>query len=1112
MRVGILGPLRVVADGRTTDVGGALLRALLTRLALDAGRPVGHGALSESIWPESATAREPENPASALHSLVSRLRRALPVPGVLRSEPAGYVLDLAADAVDVLRFERLAGEGRDALRDGRPSAAAEHLSLALSLWRGDPLADTAHLPFAVGAAIRLDRLRLGAVEDRVEAELALSGTAPGARVDELERLVVDHPLRERPHALLVAALDADGRRAEALDAYESYRARLAEELGTDPGPRLRELHLRVLRGGRPAGPAATRGNLRSALTSFVGRGDDRRLVARRLAEHRLVTLVGPGGVGKSRLASVAADDALPDAGAPAVPGAGHGAGARAERVWLVGLTAVADPDDVPHATARTLGLRVSSDPVALLAAELAATDTLLVLDGCEHVVDGAARLAEELLGRCPRLRVLATSREPLGVTGEALCPVSPLPPGDAVRLFTDRAGEASPDFTPTEGVDRICRRLDGLPLAIELAAARLRSMPLPVLAARLDDRFRLLTGGSRTALPHHRTLRGVVAWSWDLLTGAERRAAERLSVFASALTAEAAEAVGVEEEILYSLVDRSLLVADGDRYRMLDTIREFGLERLDGADGVHGARSAHAAHFLDLAGRAEPRLRGHGQVEWLSRLSDDRDNLVAALGFARDSGDADTAVRLGSVMGMFWAVRGDHATAARQLRPVLLAAPVAAAGAGDAPRTGARGTGTGRDVPGRAKEPLPAGDEDPLQRAVAAYLLNALLAGELSGARDAPAPAGTGTAVEAFVAAILDLADGSPASGLSSLEPHLKHPDPWTRAMLWLVRSFLDAASGNSPAGVRDLTRAVAGFREAGERWGLSFALMCLATARTASGETDAAVALLEEARSLTRELGTHDGQQVWLAMVRVDAGDAEGARAELLGVVAESASTRLVARARVCLADLARADGDLAEARRLLGLTARLEQDEEIPDRALYGTAAGFLAVASGRPDAAARHLTGVFGLVEAVPDMPMLAHVCVGLADLLRLRGAPERAAEVLGAARVLRGGPGGSHPDVARVTRDLRTHRAAVERGGALSPTGALALAKGVADALAGGEGADRDPVQAARSTPPVPAPVSRGTALTPARRPSAASPGTPHDRPCSRTRGGSPPTPG
>ncbi|WP_067970826.1 BTAD domain-containing putative transcriptional regulator [Nocardiopsis trehalosi] len=996
MRVGILGPLRVAADGRSAGVGGPRVRALLARLALAAGRTVGHRALIGDLWPEADVAAGPENPAAALHSLVARLRRALPEPGVLRSEPAGYRLDLPAEAVDAVLFERLSREGRDALRGGQHAVAVEHLGRALDLWRGDPLADVPALPYAEAAAVRIGELRLGAVEDRAEAGIALSGEVPDLAA--LQELAAGHPLRERLRTLLVSALDAQGRRAEALYAYEEYRLRLAEDLGAAPGPELRALHLRLLREERtPAARhrTAPHGNLRAPLTAFIGREDERALVAERLSRYRMATLVGTGGVGKTRLASVAAAD---------IGG----------RVWLVELGDVTDPGDVPRAVARTLGLAGPADSVPALVDALSAADTLLVLDCCEHVADAAARLAEDLLGRCPRLRILATSREPLGVPGEALCPVPPLTPAEARTLFTDRVLAVRPDAPPAEAVARICRRLDGLPLAIELAAARLRSMTPEALAAGLDDRFRVLTGGARTAPPRHRTLREVVAWSWDLLTPVEREAAERLSAFASGITPPTAEHVGVAAETLYSLVDRSLLEADGDRYRMLDTIREYGVRRLAATGRLKAARTAHAACFLDLAERAEPHLRGPGQSAWAARLAADEGNLAAALGYARETGDTGTAVRLGAALGLYWAIRGDHVGAAVRLRAVLGAS---------------------------------AGDSGPLRRArsraAAAYLLNAAFAGGLADARSVVGPPpDTSEPVGAFAAALLAAAEDRIADGAAVLTPHLAHPDPWTRAMLLLARAFLGGAAGGVDRGTGDVESAAAAFREAGESWGRSLLLMSLAHARSAAGDTAAAAALLAEASELARGLGTHHGQRVWLAMAHVDTGELDRARDRLEEVVAEAASARQVALARICLADLARHEGDLARAGRLLERAREAGRGGEPADRALYAAAVGALAAASGDPDAAARRVCEAFGVADALADPPMIAEVAVGTAGVLLARGRPERAARVLGAAHALRGGPNPAHPDVARIRRALPDHRAVYDRASRLPPEAALA----------------------------------------------------------------------
>ncbi|WP_459546262.1 BTAD domain-containing putative transcriptional regulator [Nocardia sp. X0981] len=983
MRIEVLGPLRVVVDNRSVGVGGVRARALLARLALEADHVVSTRTLVETVWPEET----PHHPDAALHSLVSRLRRALPEPAKLLTAPAGYRLDVPADAVDATRFERLAEEGRRALRAGRPGAARELLTEALGLWRGEPLSDIAHLPFAAAAATRLEELRLNATEDRIEA--ALTGASPErARIPaELNQLIATHPLRERLRELLIRAFIADGRQTEALSTYEDYRVLLATELGTDPGPQLRELHLRVLRGDTER--AHYRGNLRAPLTSFVGRDAERRRVGRQFLDNRLVTLVGPGGVGKTRLATtVGAELDIP--------------------VRLVELVSVTRSDEVAHTVAATLGLQDSADALSRLVEALANRETAIILDGCEHVIGPAAQLTAELLGRCPRLRVLATSREPLGITGEVLFPVTPLAAGPAARLFTDRARAVQPDFVPTDDVERICLRLDCLPLAIELAAVRLRSMPIGTLAARLDDRFRLLTVGSRAAPARHRTLRAVVEWSWDLLTDTERDAADRAAVFPVKFTGEAAEHLGLTTEDLHALVDKSLLEYAHGTYRMLDTIREFGLERLKATGRLAATRTAYTAHFLELAERAEPHLRSAGQISWLARLETERDNLTAALTVAVDSDDTGTAVRLGAALGQFWTVHGDHAEATRKLREVL-------------------------SMPGAA--PL-----DARQRATAAYLLNATFAGSLGdAAATVERPCATPEPTSALIGVLLALATGEIDDGSAILEPHLKHPDPWTRGMLLFLRSLLHGASGRPGRDRADITAAVEEFRACGERWGLSLSLMSLASALVTVGDIDEALGMLDEAARLSRELGTHDGQQAWLAMVRIDAGDIETARKQLSDIITRAAAPHEIRLARISLSGLARYDGDLAEAERHLGYAA---DATEPPERALYAAGAGYLAAAGGNIDTAARYLGEARDIAVGLPDMPMLAHVAVGMADLAHRQGEPHRAAEILGMAHAVRGGSNSGNPDVARLTYALREYRADYKRGCSLDHASAVA----------------------------------------------------------------------
>ncbi|EWM64762.1 transcriptional regulator, LuxR family [Micromonospora sp. M42] len=576
MQIGLLGPFQVTTDaGVPADVPGARLRGLLAALALQPGRVVPKATLVDWIWGE----QPPADAANALQRLVSRLRKALPA-GVVDGLPDGYRLAVEPDAVDAVRFERLLLRARD----GDGPQRVRLLREALGLWRGDALRDIGlpDSPALDAAATRLERLRLTATEDRYDAE-----TGPDL-IPELTDLVAAHPVRERLAMALMRALVAAGRDTEALLVYRRTADALADALGTDPSPELSALHVALLRGETVRREDTRRTNLRAELTSFVGRDADLAAVGALVAEHRLTTLTGPGGSGKTRLATETGrrlTGDLPDG------------------VWLVEFAAVSADGDVVQATISGLGLRDallgdagSAEPVDRLVAAIRDREMLLILDNCEHVVEAAAALAYRLLGECRRLRILATSREPLGITGEALWPVAPLglPGGDAtaaevesspaVRLLRDRAAAVRRDLAydghTSVTMARICRALDGMPLAIELAAARLRAMSVDQLATRLDDRFRLLTGGSRTALPRHRTLRAMVDWSWELLSDAERAVLRRLSVFSGGAGLDAAErvcaggAVAPADvlDLLTALTEKSLLVAAGDagpRYRML---------------------------------------------------------------------------------------------------------------------------------------------------------------------------------------------------------------------------------------------------------------------------------------------------------------------------------------------------------------------------------------------------------------------------------------------------------------------------------------------------------------------------------------------------------------
>jgi predicted ATPase/DNA-binding SARP family transcriptional activator len=975
VEISLLGPLEARAgDGTPLDLGGARLRRLLIRLALDPGRAISSAALVDAVWDQDV----PANATNALQALVSRLRRAgVPV----EAAPSGYLLRIPSDAVDAVRFERLAEAGR-----------AEE---ALALWRGQPLPEAQDAQFAQAALARWATVRDEAREALVAAQIE----AGAVELAEVRALAAAQPLRDKPVELLMRALRAAGRGNEALAAYESHRELLAEQLGADPSAALRALHVEILRSDADQpGSRGPRTNLPAPRTSFVGRDEDLLRVRELVRKSRLTTLTGPGGSGKTRLA-VESTRGLLDS--------------FAEGVWLVELASVTKPEDVAPAAVNAVGARAralrkdvffeTGDPLERIVAAVAEHRALLVLDNCEHLIDAAAALADDLLAACPLLRIVATSREPLGIPGEALWPVEPLalPPTGAdvetaltfpvVQLLRERARAVRPDFEIDGAAVEICRALDGMPLAIELAAARLRSMPARQLADRLDDKFRLLRGGSRTALPRHQTLRGVIDWSWDLLDDAERRAWQRLAMCTSVISVELAEALIGQDaiDILGALLDKSLIRGEGPGYRMLETIREYGLERLAESGEQADARKAWTEYFVGLAEAAEPHLRTADQLPWLRLLEAEHDNLVSVLRWEIAHGQRETALRLVVSLGWFWWQRGyrreavdlvDGALALPGTSPPVLealtlvfSAVISVEAYGDFDVATQVLTEAARLAEGH-------GHEHPMLRL--AEPMRALMASGIPG-----------------LAAEADI-----------LQDYFDDPEPWVAATARALHGHAIMNLGRDrDIAAGEFEEAHALFRQIGDRWGLTLVLDALATIAKDRGDYARGAVYTREAIGLAEELGAqedHIQQRMNLAWSLYLLGDMDGVR-ETMDEAAQAAEGVTVPHIRAIVAfgqaNLARLTGDLGTSRRLLDTSfATLGDNTAAPQfRAMIGSALGLTLAAQGDLDAA--YAAHVRALEEGLSagDAPITGMVLVGFADLAVRRDDPVKAAALLGAA---------------------------------------------------------------------------------------------------------------
>jgi len=1049
----VLGPVRVFDGDREIDLGGPMSRALVARLALSGGRPVTTHALAEDLWDEA-----PVDAVNALQSIVSRTRRRLP-DGVLVSAAGGYTLRAEVDAE---AFRILAGQGR--LRE------------ALDLWRGEALSDVRDLPFARRLAPGLEEARLGALEQELAAR------RPGPElIAELTELAGAHPYREGLWALYLRALAGCGRAAEALTAYESLRARLADDLGTDPSPTLRDVHTRILRGELT--PDAADSRLPSALTSFVGRDDAVEDLRRALQAHRLVTILGPGGAGKTRLAVETAR-----AGADTFPA-----------VWLAELATVTGADDVVPAVLSAMGLlevavldrtgldragrsnldrtgrsgldRTGRDrtahggQVARLVEAAADADGLLVLDNCEHLVDAAADIVGRLLAGAPRLRVIATSREALQLIGEFTYSLGPLglPLEDAdlqaasgssaVRLFVERAGTVDRTFvldeTTLPAVREICRRLDGQPLALELAAARLRTLGVHAVAARLSDRFRLLTGGNRT-LPRHRTLRAVVQWSWDLLSERERDLAERIAVFPSGVTAQGAGAVFDDDadaaDLLESLAEKSLVVPVRDtrgpaRFRMLETLREFGVERLAERGLLEKVRTAHLDHVATLLEEQALLVSGPRQLDAIHRIDAERGNVTAAARFAVDRGDRRQGARLVRAMAFYWAIRNEHEEMG-QLVSAVTALPgtadpdqeIALAGFGILEQLGDRG-GQGGDWQPLVDRILELWDAHHPDDAMTVVILTVVQFFGLTGDREIPEPA-----------------------------------DLWVRSVISMMQLAMKENTGDIEGLDQGLADTVAGFRASGDHWGLAASLSLQGTFAAYEGRFDVALRALREAVVLMDDLGAdEDAGRARLRLLQTEAAVAD--RADLLRLRGEFAERleragnrpdrAVVLSLHQCLALIDHRLGDDAAAlARLQPLKARLDSRDPFGGdqvSASLRAVIALVAAGAGEPGIARQEIASAADFAAGSRDMPVIALTLVAAAVVTeRVEGDGEQAVRLLALSDTARGRPDRSDRD-AEALAQARRERLGPDRYDALRAEGAaLDPVATLAGLAAGGAG--------------------------------------------------------
>lgn len=954
VRLDVLGPLEVSVDGEDVGIRRGIPRAIVVALVLRAREVVSAQALADLVWVDD----QPRNPVNALQLQISYLRKRLGSATVgqpLVTRPGGYALMVDDDNIDARRFERLVRDAAS-LASTDPVASLAKYESARGLWRGAAYADVLGEPFVVGEATRLEEMRLAALEERNDLLLTLGRHAE--LVAELSPLVNEHPLRERLQAQLLLALYRAGRQADALRAFGQARTVLVDELGIEPSPDLRRLEQQILNqdpdldweppvvehpfdvSPAPGSPhsspvvsARSGGGLPMPVTALVGRQVETAKVRQLLGRSRVVTLTGPGGGGKSRLALEVAHEVGAETAGPV------------SDVWFVDLGPIDDPEQVAATVAAAMGIPTlpGEDAAAAVAASLATRRVLLVLDTCEHVIGGAASLVGHVLRVARDVVVLATSRRPLGVNGEIAWPVPPLalaPPDvagvndalsyPAIALFVDRAAAVRPDYELTEAdlsdVVAICLALDGLPLAIELAASRADMLSPGAIRQRLEHRFDLLVDGARDVAPRQQTLRAAVDWSADLLDEEHRRFFARLSVFPATFDLDAAAAVAAEPEghdpfrMLTDLVRQSMITVPGpDRFRLLDTLRAYAAELLADLD-ADATGNRHAGHYLALAERGEIAIRGADQRHGLELLRAAVPQHRAALEWLLSTGDGERAARLAGALGWFWVLDGMLADAHHHLGQIV-----------ELP---------GLSDPVRAKVSwtlaLTAGSLGDLQRC---RTLGALTA-ELGRAVGDDAIIGYGLNAEAVALWGTGELDQSAALHEQAIGHFEAGGDVWGIGVCTVLRART-AVDADSPSAADLTSRALEAARRTGDAHIVGLALEQLARVALNDGDPERASAFVEESLAAHEDIGYAEGMLSSLHLLgRAELADGVPIKARehhlrALGIAVGIGHAAGTIEALDGLAVVAIALGDTARASRLALVVESERTARNLPRRA---------------------------------------------------------------------------------------------------------------------------------------------------------------------------------